>query len=528
MINSNINPKNKVDAFVELYEGSTLALTCTCADALQDFTITRAGESKFFGFAIAQTLKLNLIDFERNINIGKGYSAKVGYTANGITVFPYPTFYIDEVTRNEEDNTIEVVAFDALYNADKFTYADLNLSDGYTLVGVATSCANALGCSLTAKDVAITAFTSLSYDDGANLEGTETVKEIIKAIAEATQTIAYIGAGEVLTFRRLIKSDTLHTYADSNNYYELKTGTTFTFGGIVNTTELGDNVEYITNSEGLKQYIRDNPFLELREDVGEIIEDAATALDGLSMTNFSCEWVGNCLLEIGDRIVFITDDDIVRAYNLNSTIVFDGIYNETTEWEYKEDAAESENNPTSLGEALNKTFARVDKANKQIELLASEASANGDRVTALEINLEGIRGTVSKTEQGLNEAVEGLNGSIKELQTQITQTAEQVTITVKEEIKAESEENGITTAKGFTFNNDGLTIEEEGNGIKTRIDIDGMTVYQDANEVLTANSEGVSAVDLHARTFLIIGESSRFEDYNKGGEKRTGCFWIGG
>jgi len=43
-----------------------------------------------------------------------------------------------------------------------------------------------------------------------------------------------------------------------------------------------------------------------------------------------------------------------------------------------------------------------------------------------------------------------------------------------------------------------------------------------------ANKDGVDAKDLHAKTYLIIGEGegrSRFEDYSP---NRTGCFWIGG
>jgi hypothetical protein len=54
-----------------------------------------------------------------------------------------------------------------------------------------------------------------------------------------------------------------------------------------------------------------------------------------------------------------------------------------------------------------------------------------------------------------------------------------------------------------------------------------MTVYRDNEEMLKANNEGVIAYNLHAKTYLIVGESSRFEDYEKDGEIRTGCFWIG-
>ena len=52
-----------------------------------------------------------------------------------------------------------------------------------------------------------------------------------------------------------------------------------------------------------------------------------------------------------------------------------------------------------------------------------------------------------------------------------------------------------------------------------------MSVSKENTEVLTANAAGVSAVDLHARTYLIVGNNSRFEDYDG---FRTGCFWIGG
>lgn len=43
--------------------------------------------------------------------------------------------------------------------------------------------------------------------------------------------------------------------------------------------------------------------------------------------------------------------------------------------------------------------------------------------------------------------------------------------------------------------------------------------------MLSATGNGVNATNLHAKTYLIIGGRSRFENY---GTNRTGCFWIGG
>ena len=78
----------------------------------------------------------------------------------------------------------------------------------------------------------------------------------------------------------------------------------------------------------------------------------------------------------------------------------------------------------------------------------------------------------------------------------------------------------------FTFNQEGLTIKKSDVDITTNISEDGMKVSKGSEVVLTANNGGVEARNLHATTYLIIGENSRFEDYDNG--SRTGCFWIGG
>jgi hypothetical protein len=60
--------------------------------------------------------------------------------------------------------------------------------------------------------------------------------------------------------------------------------------------------------------------------------------------------------------------------------------------------------------------------------------------------------------------------------------------------------------------------------MNTTISEDGMTVYKNEEVMLTANNQGVDAINLSASTYLIIGKNSRFEDFDG---NRTGCFWIG-
>ena len=117
----------------------------------------------------------------------------------------------------------------------------------------------------------------------------------------------------------------------------------------------------------------------------------------------------------------------------------------------------------------------------------------------------------------MNEGIATLNKKVE-----ASMTADSVKLAIQSEL-----ENGvdkITTKTGFTFDDVGLTIDKTGTEMKTTITEDGMTVYRDNTAMLTANNVGVEATNLYARTYLIIGNNSRFEDY---GSDRTGCFWIG-
>lgn len=89
----------------------------------------------------------------------------------------------------------------------------------------------------------------------------------------------------------------------------------------------------------------------------------------------------------------------------------------------------------------------------------------------------------------------------------------------------------VTTTTGFTFNAEGLTIYEDGKDIENKLNNEGMQVSRISGDesipILTANTDGVDALNLHSRQFLIIGDNSRFENYDNGTEaNRTACFHI--
>lgn len=513
MINTDIfnelftSPIRKLGANVELYKGSTLANSFYHYDKIKEITIDRVGEdSKFFGFGICQKATAKILDNNREIDITTDDSINIKLGSNEELLDNiYPKFYIEEVNRDENTNDISITAYDLLYDAANHTAAELQLEAPYTLADVAAACASLLGISFDAATAADSF--SLSFDGGANIDGTETIRELLNDIAEATQTIYFINGFGYLVFKQLDRDGEAAYTIDKKQYITLKSKTNKTLAAIASVTELGDNVSASFDTPGETQYIRDNVFLELREDIGELIVEALDTIGDLSINQFECEWRGNFLLEIGDKINLITKDDAtVTSYVLNDSITYNGGLKQKTEWNYAA-ADGTDTNSANLGETLKKTFAKVDKANKEIELIADETAA-------LKLTAESISASVKKVDDDIADLSREVNAKM---------TEEEVNISIQKQLA-----NGIdkvTTSTGFTFNEDGLHISKSNSEITTTITEDGMKVLKNSNEMLKADNSGVKAEDLHATTFLIIGDNSRLEDYDN---NRTGCFWIGG
>lgn len=482
-------PVRKLEAKVELYNGSTLVQTFYSTDKIKNFTIERVGdEAKFFGFGICQRLNLHLIDTARELDITTANHFKVfiGLVGDNYTntsgKFVFPPFYVTEVNRDENTNELSITAYDALYEATKHTVSEITLTS-YTIEQFATAAGALLGCSKIIKvptSFTNTAFNT-SYPKGANFDGTETIREALDDVAEATQTIYYLNAGGDLLFRRLGELGTGTPYSiDKSKYFTLSSRTSRRLSTICHATELSDNVSASTGETGSTQYIRDNAFWSLRDDVGTLVDNAIAAVGGFTINQFDMEWRGDFTLAIGQKIALTTkDDDIVYSYILNDTISYDGGLLEQTSWNYTDNEDETESNPTSLGDLIKRTYAKVDKVNKEIELVASDV----DNLSTLVL------------------------------------TPEEIKMLVKSE-----EPDGIKTETGFTFDEKGLSISKSNSDLSTLITENGMRIYNTDEEVLKVDNSGVDAVNLHATTYLWIGKNSRFEDY---GETRSACFWVG-
>lgn len=507
-------------------------------DKIKTIEIQRVGDnSKFYGFGICQRLNIHLVDLEdaivpisnSAINVAMGIKLPSGETE----YIYYPTFYLAERNREEEAGEISLTAYDKLDEATLRTVDELVIEMPYTIKDFILACANLLGMAgvvyegLTEDDYAL----NLSYEEGANFDGTENIRVALNAVAEATQTIYFVDNQDRLRFKRLDKDGPAVATITDEDYYTLNHSSNRRLVEVMNTTELGDNVSAKLEITGTTQYIRNNPFWETREDIGDLVERALAIVGGLTINQFDCSWRGNLPLEIGDKIDLkkvCQDGCVESAYVFDDVISYDGGYKHKTQWNYSNTQAETEATPSNIGEAINQTIAKVDKVNREITLVAGKADENSSAISSLEINTEAINGSVESLEKNVQESIDGINTELETIKKRVdvSITDEDVSFIIQQEL-----ENGmgkVKTETGYTFDDEGLTISKSDSEISTQITENGMTIDKNGEDLLVADSSGVYAANLHATTYLIIGKYSRFEDYEKDGEPRTGCFWIGG
>lgn len=515
------SPVQRIRARVELYNGSTLVDIYSDADFLQDFAIERIGdEGKFFGFGICQKLSANFLDLERAVNISKSEMIEVEFGAANDFIYTAPPFYVEEVSRDENTNTLSVIGYDALYKAKSYTVDDLPITAPYTLRDFVTACSALLGLPLALFDGSVW---DTVYQEGGNFSGTESLRAALDAIAEATQSIYFIDNEWRLTFRRLDLSSAVLSIS-KDQYIDLQSGTHYTLGKISSVTELGDNYSAHTSLEGVTQYVRNNPWYELRSDVGELLEAGAAALDGISASVFECIWLGNFLLEICDKIALETDEGgFVESYVVDDVLTYDGTLSQTTRWNYTESVEETEENPTNITETMRVTFARVNRLDNNITLVASETEQNKSAIASLQINSDSLSASVERMETELSESVDDIHNNIQKLSQRVDLAVSSEDVQIQINSALEQGTSKVETSTGYTLDENGLHISKTDSEMESTLDEDGLGVTRNGTEVLSANSDGVNALNLKARQYFTVG-GSRFEAYGN----RTGCFWVGG
>ena len=164
------------------------------------------------------------------------------------------------------------------------------------------------------------------------------------------------------------------------------------------------------------------------------------------------------------------------------------------------------------------------------DVVATQTEIQED-IGSLQVTATQINASVSSVEQKITNVADQLENHTDTATERIDSIARDVSLKLDkqgveiaiENTLSEGVEKVVTASKKYTFDDTGLNISSSDSEISTKVTEDGMRIYRHSSEVLTVDNQGVQAADLHARTFLIIGENSRLEDRGN----RTACFWIG-
>lgn len=156
---------------------------------------------------------------------------------------------------------------------------------------------------------------------------------------------------------------------------------------------------------------------------------------------------------------------------------------------------------------------------------AARTAADIERKYGFGKKFSEILGLIDESRGNVDSVESSLRDEITKTETALKRDNEKVVVEVTK-MKHDGVDQVITKT-GFRFDADGLNISKTGEEMSNLIDNTGMYVKRSGENILSANNNGVEAVNLHAKTYLIIGAEggrSRIEDY---GTDRTGVFWIG-
>lgn len=421
-------------------------------------------------------------------------SPKLGVKAMGDTEYSYKTFgtYIIKAQKYDDDTGfLNLECYDLMLQSMIPYDIELDFTAGITVKGLLDAICSRLGWkagydSFTNSDVVI---------DGEKFDNTYTFRDVLDQIAQ-------VAAG-VIAF----KNDTLCVLyptstgeiIDASNLRSLRIGEKY---GPVNSVVLArtpqeDNIyaqdAASIEANGLTEVkIENNQIMDSHRE--DFIDAILERVNGLQFWLYELESFGIGYLDLCDIFTLETLDGTQHeTLMLADEMQISQSLAENSSLEAPEATETDYTAASTTDRVLNKTILKVDKQAQQITALVSKTESLESQVTHM---------------------------------TEVMIDSDSVDIKISQAL---GEIDSVTTSTGYTFDADGLKISKEGEPMENRLDNTGMYVTRDGEEILGANHEGVTALNLTSRQFLIVGDNSRFENYDNGTDhKRTACFYIGG
>lgn len=542
-----------------LPDGTEIASGAGTVNALQNVKITQrvnAGEELTLGSACANMLEATIITPQGGLNIAAGTEVTLYKEDDEGNRTKVGLFTMEKPSRPSA-NTYKVVAYDRMSWLDKDLtqwLAGLNQWP-YSLLSFAHMVCEACGLHLVTTEIPNGEFPVREFAAGAI-----TGRKLMQWAGEACGRFCRVNSDGNVEFAWYTPKDiTIDTgggnYAlfDSVRYEDYQVApiekvqirwTEADVGAIYGS---GDNAYIITGNCLLNA--------DLQESLQAAAQEIYNGLQGVSYTPCKVRVVANTRIQAGDILelkdrngnifpIYVmtkiqsgqTDTlECTGSANRNTTTVannsqiislnrrvleihagIEGLKFTNKEMEGRLTAAETE-----IAQNTSEILLNANSTSGQIQNIRESLATTDERIGDLAVRQNEIAASVEHTTTRLDETNDTVSAFEQRVEATMTEDAVNLLISKSKEEGAQK----VVTSTGYTFDENGFTVEKSGREMKTQITEDGMTVYKNGVAVLTADNTGVDAVNLHASTYLVLGNRSRFENY---GTNRTGCFWIGG
>lgn len=382
----------KLQARAYLYTNTNNTLITTFYDGLLGFEVQRVAEdTKFFGMVVCQRLNVKLRPTTTELLTSRNFQIGIS-GADGEEEFNFPKFYISQVNTDEQTGEKSITCYDWIKQTETATFNDLNITAPYTFGDILTAIASRYGAETQYINIS-NSIIDTNFPTGANLEGKEKLKDCLKWIAEYMGAVIYINDANNLIIRRLNKDGDANWIIGQSNQYALKSGDTKRLGKVINVTELGDNVEAHTTETGSTQVIIENPFIAVKNPA-TVVNNLINVLGGITITPFEMEWRGNLNMKIGQKLQINTAEASISTFLLDETITYNGGLTSKMRWHWDTSKEGDESaNPSTIGDAIYSTIAKVDKVNKRIDLAISDVQDSME--TYIDTAIDEVNGDIN-------------------------------------------------------------------------------------------------------------------------------------
>ena len=362
-----------------------------------------AVKGKMFGAVVSYKSTIKLIDVKNvvQVNVGAKASPHIGLVNE---LLPMTPVYISSNTFDEVKGIRTLIGEDAIGFTDKYIWNDIkgDLGAIFTIQDVFAAIANKIGIEfmITGELPNINAvYTKATF----NVNGDETLRQILTAAAEATGAMVFINGNGKMEIKML--SNTIALAIDKNVQFDLSTEPSSSLSGIISINELNDMIS-VGNNSSYVSVISVNPFIDPTDDSSqEKLQNLFVECQGNTFYPYKLKWRGNPALEIGDKIrLTLRDGNVIDTWYLGEKIKYTGGMSAESSWEADESEKPEVGNQT-IADTTRRTMAKVDKANQKITLLTEASGEQGQKISQLEVSLDGIRTEVSEVSNTANGAM---------------------------------------------------------------------------------------------------------------------------